>query len=96
MKKRIKIVTVCSMGLGTSILAQISIEKIVKGTDYQVVIETADVGSATGYAGDIFITTKELIKAFTPPMGTRLVLVSNFFDVEEMRRELLPVLEELS
>ena len=94
MKDKIKIVTVCSMGLGTSILAKMAIENVIKDTDFNVSIDCADIGSAAGYDADVYVTTKELFKAFNPPEGAKVVIVTNFLDEEEMKKNLLPVLKE--
>ena len=94
MKDKIKIVTVCSMGLGTSILAKMTVENVLKDTEFNVSLVCADIGSAAGYEADVYITTKELFKAFNPPEGVKVVIVTNFLDEEEMRKNLLPVLKE--
>ena len=96
MKKPIKLIVVCSAGLGTSILAKITIEKVIKKLGYDVYVDTVDVGSVSGMDGDLFLTTKDLAKVISVPDGKPLIVVTNLFDEEEMEKVITPFLKRLS
>lgn len=94
----IKILSVCGMGLGSSLLAKMTAERVldrsglVNGDDY--VIEVADLGSS-GHSGiDLYITTHEFVDDLTG-RGAHVIEVTNVFDETEMARKLLPVIEEI-
>lgn len=95
MQKKVRIIAVCGMGMGTSILAKMSIEEALQGTNYSFEIENADLGSASGYQGDIFVTTEMLLQSFSPPCNAIVVCITNFFNKDEIKEKILPVMEKL-
>jgi PTS system ascorbate-specific IIB component len=92
----IRIIAVCSAGLGTSILAKITIENVAKKLGYNVFVEAVDVGSVTGVDGDAYLTTKDLAKVFTVPEGKDLIVVTNLIDEDEMEKVIAPHLKKLA
>ena len=93
----IKIMTICGMGLGTGLLARMSVERVLKRNgirDNQFDIEVSDVGSVKRQGVDIYVTTSE----FAPNVrewAKNLVLVKNLFDEKEMEQVLMPVFMKL-
>ena len=93
----IKIIAVCGMGLGSGLLARMSVERVLKRQgvkDSDIDVEVADIATAKRPGVDIYVTTNE----FAPNMkewAQRLVVVKNLFDEKEMERELLPVFKEV-
>lgn len=93
----IKIIAVCGMGLGSGLLARMSVERVLKRNgikDSDVYVEVADIGSARRPGVDIYVTTNEFapnVKAWAP----RLVVVKNLFDEKEMERALMPIFKEV-
>lgn len=93
----ITIMTVCGMGLGSSLLASMSAERALKdaGIDPSVFrVETSDMGSANRPDVDIYLTTTE----FAPDMqqwGAPVVTVTNVFDESEIGERLVPVVRSL-
>ncbi|MBA7589139.1 Ascorbate-specific PTS system EIIB component [subsurface metagenome] len=94
MAKRIKIITVCGCGLGSSLLAKDLIEKIVKEFGLRPYIEASDAGSAKGYESDIIVTTTILKPRVGEIEGTPVIAVDSFIDEDELRKVLKPCLEE--
>ncbi len=94
----IKIVTVCGMGLGSGLLARMTVERVLKRNgirDNEFDVEVNDVGSVRRQGVDIYVTTSE----FAPNIqswATHLVLVKNLFDEKEMDRVLMPVYREIA
>ncbi|MGE9552018.1 PTS sugar transporter subunit IIB [Erwinia amylovora] len=61
-----KIVCVCGMGLGSSVIAKMNIEQVLKKMQIEAQVDTCDVGSIRSISADVYVTTRELIVP-TPP-----------------------------
>ena len=57
--KRLKIVTVCGCGLGSSLIAKMAIDEILVDAGFDASIDTADGTSALGQKCDFYVTTKQ-------------------------------------
>lgn len=94
----INIMTVCGMGLGSSLLASMSAERALKAAGVSTDafrIETSDVGSARRGDVDIYLTTSE----FAPEVqewGATVVVIKNVFDEKEIGAALVPAFELVS
>ncbi|HHY34907.1 MAG TPA: PTS sugar transporter subunit IIB [Firmicutes bacterium] len=88
-----KILTVCGMGLGSSLMAKMNIEALAKEFGVDARVETADVGTAKGQRCDLLVTTPELARALGTVEGKEVILISNFIRKEEMKEKLKPVFE---
>ncbi len=91
--KRLKIVTVCGCGLGSSLIAKMALEDVIAATDYSASIDTADGGSAAGIKCDFYVTTAEFA-ARLESTGIPIVVVTNFVNREELKEKLLAALEK--
>lgn len=90
MAKRMKIVTVCGCGLGSSLLAKGMIEKIAREYEVQTSIDAADVGTAKGYEADLIAVQAHLMERLGNIPGIPIVGVKSFVDMEELRTLLGP------
>ena len=83
MSKRIKILAVCGMGIGTSMLLKMQIDKVLKTLDINADVELADISTARGLAmsADLIITSNELADRIGE-VKAPIVSVSNFMDLE--------------
>lgn len=87
-----KIVAVCGMGIGTSVLLKMNAEKALRELDVDADVEAADIGTARGAArtADIVLTSDEL----APEIGevpAKVVIIDNFTDVKEITDKLTPL-----
>ncbi|GAA1752063.1 MULTISPECIES: PTS sugar transporter subunit IIB [Streptomonospora] len=84
-----KILAVCGMGIGTSILLKSNAEKAAKDLGLDADVEVADIGTARGAAStaDVVLTSGELA-AELGDMGVPVVVVDNFVDGDEVRNKL--------
>ena len=86
-----KILTVCGMGIGTSILLKMNTEKVLRALnkDEDVDVEAADIGTARGAARDAKIV---LISAdLAEQLGTvssKVIVIDNFLSLDEITRKL--------
>lgn len=85
MAKRMKIVTVCGCGLGSSLLAAGTIEKISREFGVRISIEAADVGTAKGHEADLIVTQEHLASRIGKIPGIPVVGVKSFVDEQELR-----------
>ncbi len=96
MARRFKIVTVCGAGMGTGLLARMTVEKIAKKLGYEVSVEVVDLGSAAGMEADIYVTTEALVKSLRVRPDKEVVSVTNLFREAEIETKLTPVLKKLA
>ncbi len=94
MARRMRIVTVCGCGLGSSLLAKGMIEKIAREVGVQTAIEAADVGTAKGYEADLIAVQAHLAERLGEIPGVPVVAVKSFVDQDELRSLLAPYLKE--
>ncbi|MFS8639880.1 MAG: PTS sugar transporter subunit IIB [Symbiobacteriaceae bacterium] len=89
-----RIVTVCGMGFGTSLMLKIAVEGILQKHGMRAEVVAWDLGSVKGQPADVIVTSRDLERhlAGTP---ARLVLIDNLTDKSEIERKLLPVLQAL-
>lgn len=88
-----KIVAVCGMGIGTSVLLKMNAEKVLRdlGKDGEVDVEAADIGTAKGAArtADLVLTSADLVDEIGD-VPAQVVVVNNFTDVKEIAEKLTP------
>ncbi len=86
-----KIVAVCSFGVGSSVIAKMNIEKVLKaeGRD-DIMVETADLGSVTGSDGDLFVTTNEIFENFPEELKDKTIVLNNFIDQAAIKEGIDP------
>lgn len=87
-----KIVAVCGMGIGTSVLLKMNAEKALRSLGVDAEVEAADIGTAKGAArsAQVVLTSAEL----APELGevpAQVVVIDNFMDVAEITEKLTPL-----
>ncbi|PMQ00836.1 MAG: PTS ascorbate transporter subunit IIB [Dictyoglomus sp. NZ13-RE01] len=88
-----KILAVCGMGLGSSLILKMTVEKAVKELGLNAEVVTADIVTAKGAGSDadIIITSEELAQQLGD-IKSKIVTVKNFVNVEEFVNGLKKVL----
>ena len=83
MAKRMKILAVCGMGIGTSMLLKMQVDKVIKTLGLTADVELADISTARGLAvsADLIITSNELAERIGD-VKAPIVSVSNFMDLK--------------
>ena len=84
-----KILAVCGMGLGSSMILRMQVEKAAKALGIDAEVEMADITTAKALApkADIIITSKELA-ARIGEVDAKIVLITNYMDLDEMTTKL--------
>jgi PTS system ascorbate-specific IIB component len=88
----VKIVAVCGMGIGTSVILKMNTEKALVRLGWDADVEIADIGTARGAAAsaDLVVTSQELADELG---GLRcpVVVIQNFMKVDEIVEKLSAV-----
>jgi ascorbate PTS system EIIB component len=86
-----KILTVCGMGFGSSMLLKMTIEKILKEKGINADVETADFSTASSARADIIFTNEEFARQLEGGK-IKVVSIKNIADANEVRAGLESVL----
>lgn len=81
-----KILCVCGVGQGTSLLLKMNVADVMEEKGYSVDVDNTDLTSANGERADLIVTNSEFSKQITNQAP--IVIVENYFDKEEIRRKL--------
>lgn len=87
-----KIITVCGMGLGTSLILKMTVEKVLKERGLIYSVEACDIGVASSTEADIIFTNQEFAKQIHHPKA-QVWSVTNIASVKEVSQlldQLLP------
>ncbi|WP_185714929.1 PTS sugar transporter subunit IIB [Gulosibacter macacae] len=89
-----KIIAVCGMGIGTSVLLKMNIDQVLADLGVDGDVEAADISSARGAAAtaDLVMTSSELVEQLGDT-DTPVVVVDNFVDQDEIREKLIEELD---
>ncbi|MEY4079265.1 MAG: hypothetical protein RIS80_1034 [Actinomycetota bacterium] len=84
-----KIVAVCGMGIGTSVLLKMNIEKVLVQLGLEATVEAVDMSTArsAGFEANIVMTTPDLVDKLQG-LPAEIIEVEHFFDLEELQTKL--------
>ncbi|MCH1881743.1 PTS sugar transporter subunit IIB [Agrococcus sp. ARC_14] len=84
-----KIVAVCGMGIGTSVLLKMNAEKALRAMGVDGDVEAADIGVARGMArtADVVLTSDDLASEIGD-VPAAVIVINNFTDVQEITDKL--------
>jgi PTS system ascorbate-specific IIB component len=90
-----KIITVCTMGIGTSILLKMNVEAALERLGVSGSVEASDLGSARGAAqsADIIMTNAEMARVLGD-LASPVAVIANFMDTDEIMRAVRAVMEK--
>ena len=80
-----KVLAVCGMGLGSSLILRMQVEKALKRLEIAGKVEVADITTARALAAtaDLIVTSKELAERMDG-YGIPIVTISNYMNLDEM------------
>ncbi|AVI94622.1 PTS system, Lactose/Cellobiose specific IIB subunit [Oenococcus oeni] len=91
-----KIVAVCGLGVGSSVIAKMNIESILSEENKEdISVDTIDLGSILSAPADIYITTRELADEFPDELKAKTIVLTNFVDKLDIKAHLDPKIKEL-
>jgi PTS system ascorbate-specific IIB component len=79
-----KIITVCGMGIGTSVLLKMNAEKALRALDIDADVEAADIGTARGAArtAELVLTSEDLVEELGQ-VPAKVVVIDNFTKIQD-------------
>lgn len=92
--RRWRVLAVCGMGLGSSTLLRMQVEKAAKALGVEVTVDVADITSAAAQAQgvDIIVVSAGLANTL-PRLGARVISITNTLSLPEMTDKLRAVVE---
>ncbi|TNV12484.1 PTS sugar transporter subunit IIB [Buttiauxella sp. B2] len=91
-----KIVCVCGMGLGSSVIAKINIEQVLKKMDLSATVDTCDLGSVRSVPADLYVTTRELAVSMPAEVQSKTIVLTNFVRKVEIESSIGDYLKNLA
>lgn len=84
---------VCSLGLGTSFIIKVNLEKILKKMNINADVNHTDLTTAQSICSDLYITT--VLHDLKPPYNkAEVIFIENVLDMEELEKKFLSFWEE--
>ncbi|TWT05506.1 PTS sugar transporter subunit IIB [Planococcus sp. CPCC 101016] len=79
-----KILCVCGLGQGTSLILKMNVEEALNEKNIMADVEHIDLSSATSMSADYIITSNELAESLQG-QPAKVIVVNNYFDMEEIK-----------
>lgn len=91
-----KIVAICGLGVGSSVIGKMNIDSIVSDNGFDDVdVDTVDLGSVSGKPADIYVTTRELFDNLPEDIKPKTIVLTNFVDKADIESHLVPKIKEI-
>lgn len=91
-----KIVCVCGMGLGSSVIAKMNIEQVLKKMALSATVDTCDLGSVRSVPADLYVTTRELATSMPAEVQSKTIVLTNFVRKVEIESSIGDYLKNLA
>lgn len=80
-----KILAVCGMGMGSSMILKLQVQKALKQLGIKADVDMADMTSARSMAAqaDIVLASKEIAERMGK-LDAKVITIKNYFDMDEM------------
>jgi len=90
-----RVITVCGMGFGTSLMLLMDIQTIAKKHGFKVEGEATDLGSAKGKPCDFMVASSEIASEL---MGepVEVVGIDNLLDKQQIENRVMPVIKRIA
>lgn len=82
-----KIMTVCGLGQGTSLLLKMNVEEALRSLGIDAEVDNTDVSSVAVEKADLILAGEYHLDALAG-IDTPIIAISDFMDVEEIKRKL--------
>lgn len=83
-----KIIAVCGMGIGTSVLLKMNAEKVLTQLGIDATVEATDIKTAReSNDAEFILTTPDLAQLLTG-VKPEVITIDHFFDLEEIAKKL--------
>ena len=82
-----KIMAICGSGLGSRVMVEMNIKKVLKKLNIEAEVEHSDLSSATPGAADVFVMAKDIAASASVPEN-QLVVLNNIIDINELEAKI--------
>jgi len=83
-----KLLAVCGMGIGTSVLLKMNAEKVLKTLEIEATVDATDLATARERRdAQIILTTPDLVDKLQG-LPAEVIAIEHFFDLEEITKKL--------
>lgn len=83
-----KIIAVCGMGIGTSVLLKMNAEKVLAQLGIEATVEATDMKTAReSRDAQVILTTPDLAQLLTG-LPAEVITIDHFFDLEELTKKI--------
>ena len=84
-----KIVAICGAGIGTSGILKVNAERVLRRLDIDADVTASDIANLATASSDaqVILTSPELVNKI-PSTNADVVVVDNYFDLEELEQKL--------
>ncbi|MCK8817121.1 PTS sugar transporter subunit IIB [Natroniella sulfidigena] len=83
-----KILAVCGMGLGSSLMLKMGVEKVLKAEGIEGTVEVSDVSSAKGEKADVIVAAPEIAEQLEGH-SARVITIKNMADKNEIKEKIM-------
>jgi Phosphotransferase system, galactitol-specific IIB component len=85
----VKVVAICGAGVGTSAILKVNAERVLDRLDIEANVMASDIASLASTAADaqVILTSPELVDRIGPT-NADIVVIDNYFDLDELERKL--------
>jgi PTS system ascorbate-specific IIB component len=85
----VKIIAVCGMGIGTSVLLKLNAEKVLKMLDLEATVDAADVATVrkVSFDAQIILNTPDIVDQ-QQGLPAEIISIEHVFDLEELSTKL--------
>jgi len=90
----VKILTVCGMGFGTSLMLKMFIQDLLKELNIKADTDVSDLGSVRGSQADLIVAPSDM-KTHLVDLSIPVIFIENLIDKREIRSKVAPVLKQL-
>lgn len=91
----LRILTVCTVGVGSSLMLKANVYKILSKYNIDAEIKNADMTTAKGNEADIIITTPDIYENIKGIKTKKLLLLDNIVSKKGLEEKLIPICNEL-
>ncbi|MFW5794881.1 MAG: PTS sugar transporter subunit IIB [Bacillota bacterium] len=90
-----KIICICGMGLGSSVIAKMNIENVLENLGVEAQVDTCDIGSIRSVEGNLYVTTRELEENLPDNIKDKTVVLTNFVKKDEIEEIMEPIIKKI-
>lgn len=90
-----RVVTVCGMGFGTSLMLFMDVQALGKKHGFQIEGEATDLGSAKGKPCDFMVASSEIAHELKD-VNVEVIPITNLLNKKEIEEKVLPVIMRIA